>query len=246
MLSACGQALTWCLSRGAQGWVHHSIEPPGGLHHRPLSGTERPCKEECRQAALPPVQPTPRAGMPHAAASPHCCRRVIIQAAKVAVPIHQLHKQADRGAPNMPAHAGAQCAWVMQPTWLPREALPFCKAKSFTLPIALPAAATPATAAAASPAAVIGPTCRRMEKSWARRTRASYTAVSPCGWNLPSTSPTTRAHFLGQGKGGETKGQGCSWGVNGALASQMAATPVHWRRPHRTPKKPCWAVALLN
>lgn len=39
-------------------------------------------------------------------------------------------------------------------------------------------------------------TCRRMEKSWARRTSASYTAVSPCGWNLPNTSPTTRAHFL--------------------------------------------------
>ena len=35
-----------------------------------------------------------------------------------------------------------------------------------------------------------------IEKSWAIRTRASYTAVSPWGWYLPSTSPTTRAHFL--------------------------------------------------
>ena len=35
----------------------------------------------------------------------------------------------------------------------------------------------------------------RIEKSWAIRTRASYTAVSPWGWYLPSTSPTTRAHF---------------------------------------------------
>ena len=34
-----------------------------------------------------------------------------------------------------------------------------------------------------------------MEKSWARRTSALYTAVSPCGWYLPSTSPTTRAHL---------------------------------------------------
>ncbi len=25
---------------------------------------------------------------------------------------------------------------------------------------------------------------------------ASYTATSPCGWYLPITSPTTRAHFL--------------------------------------------------
>ena len=35
-----------------------------------------------------------------------------------------------------------------------------------------------------------------MEKSCAMRTRASYTDWSPCGWNLPSTSPTTLAHFL--------------------------------------------------
>ena len=35
-----------------------------------------------------------------------------------------------------------------------------------------------------------------MEKSCAMRTSASYTLWSPCGWNLPSTSPTTRAHFL--------------------------------------------------
>lgn len=34
-----------------------------------------------------------------------------------------------------------------------------------------------------------------MEKSCARRTSALYTAVSPCGWYLPSTSPTTRAHL---------------------------------------------------
>ena len=35
-----------------------------------------------------------------------------------------------------------------------------------------------------------------MVNSCAMRTRESYTAVSPCGWYLPSTSPTTRAHFL--------------------------------------------------
>ena len=35
-----------------------------------------------------------------------------------------------------------------------------------------------------------------MVKSCAMRTRESYTAVSPWGWYLPSTSPTTRAHFL--------------------------------------------------
>ena len=28
------------------------------------------------------------------------------------------------------------------------------------------------------------------------RTSESYTAMSPCGWYLPSTSPTTVAHFL--------------------------------------------------
>ena len=28
------------------------------------------------------------------------------------------------------------------------------------------------------------------------RTMVSYTAVSPCGWYLPMTSPTTRADFL--------------------------------------------------
>jgi hypothetical protein len=28
------------------------------------------------------------------------------------------------------------------------------------------------------------------------RTAASYTAVSPCGWYLPITSPTMRALFL--------------------------------------------------
>ena len=36
----------------------------------------------------------------------------------------------------------------------------------------------------------------RMEKSWAMRTMASYTAASPCGWYLPSTSPTSLALFL--------------------------------------------------
>ena len=35
-----------------------------------------------------------------------------------------------------------------------------------------------------------------MEKGWARPTMASYTAMSPWGWNLPITSPTMRAHFL--------------------------------------------------
>ena len=34
-----------------------------------------------------------------------------------------------------------------------------------------------------------------MEKSWARRTRASYSALSPCGWYLPITSPTIAAHL---------------------------------------------------
>ena len=33
-------------------------------------------------------------------------------------------------------------------------------------------------------------------KSCAMRTMVSYTAVSPCGWYLPMTSPTTRADFL--------------------------------------------------
>ena len=36
----------------------------------------------------------------------------------------------------------------------------------------------------------------RIEKSCAMRTSASYTELSPCGWYLPSTSPTTRALFL--------------------------------------------------
>lgn len=36
----------------------------------------------------------------------------------------------------------------------------------------------------------------RNEKSCAIRTSASYTDESPCGWYLPMTSPTTRAHFL--------------------------------------------------
>src|SRR5215469_9321771 len=35
----------------------------------------------------------------------------------------------------------------------------------------------------------------RMEKPWAMRTMASYTARSPWGWYLPMTSPTTRADF---------------------------------------------------
>ena len=35
----------------------------------------------------------------------------------------------------------------------------------------------------------------RSEKSCAIRTSASYTEPSPCGWYLPSTSPTTRAHL---------------------------------------------------
>ena len=33
----------------------------------------------------------------------------------------------------------------------------------------------------------------RVLKGWAMRTMASYTAVSPWGWYLPSTSPTMRA-----------------------------------------------------
>ena len=36
----------------------------------------------------------------------------------------------------------------------------------------------------------------RSEKSCAMRTMVSYTAVSPCGWYLPITSPTMRALFL--------------------------------------------------
>ncbi len=36
----------------------------------------------------------------------------------------------------------------------------------------------------------------RIEKLCAMRTRASYTGESPCGWYLPSTSPTTAALFL--------------------------------------------------
>ena len=36
----------------------------------------------------------------------------------------------------------------------------------------------------------------RVLKGWARRTMASYTATSPWGWYLPSTSPTMRALFL--------------------------------------------------
>mmetsp|Transcript_4941 Transcript_4941/g.15638 ORF Transcript_4941/g.15638 Transcript_4941/m.15638 type:complete len:216 (+) Transcript_4941:1889-2536(+) len=35
----------------------------------------------------------------------------------------------------------------------------------------------------------------RREKGCAIRTSASYTDWSPCGWNLPSTSPTTLAHL---------------------------------------------------
>ena len=35
-----------------------------------------------------------------------------------------------------------------------------------------------------------------MEKSWPRRTMASYTDASPWGWYLPSTSPTQVADFL--------------------------------------------------
>ena len=30
---------------------------------------------------------------------------------------------------------------------------------------------------------------------------ASYIAVSPCGWNFPITSPTTRADFLNASSG---------------------------------------------
>ena len=33
----------------------------------------------------------------------------------------------------------------------------------------------------------------RSENGWAMRTIVSYTAVSPCGWYLPITSPTMRA-----------------------------------------------------
>ena len=36
----------------------------------------------------------------------------------------------------------------------------------------------------------------RIEKSWAMRTIASYTATSPWGWYLPNTSPTSLALFL--------------------------------------------------
>jgi hypothetical protein len=36
----------------------------------------------------------------------------------------------------------------------------------------------------------------RIENGCAMRTIASYTDMSPCGWYLASTSPTTRAHFL--------------------------------------------------
>ena len=36
----------------------------------------------------------------------------------------------------------------------------------------------------------------RNENGCAMRTMASYTAVSPCGWYLPSTSPVIRALFL--------------------------------------------------
>lgn len=43
-----------------------------------------------------------------------------------------------------------------------------------------------------------------MEKSCARRTSALYTAVSPCGWYFPSTSPTTRAHL-------QTGPRMCAW-----------------------------------
>ena len=35
-----------------------------------------------------------------------------------------------------------------------------------------------------------------MAHSCAMRTSAKYTELSPWGWNLPSTSPTIRAHFL--------------------------------------------------
>mmetsp|Transcript_28832 Transcript_28832/g.68676 ORF Transcript_28832/g.68676 Transcript_28832/m.68676 type:complete len:200 (+) Transcript_28832:975-1574(+) len=34
-----------------------------------------------------------------------------------------------------------------------------------------------------------------VEKDCASLTSASYTALSPCGWYFPSTSPTTLAHF---------------------------------------------------
>ena len=33
----------------------------------------------------------------------------------------------------------------------------------------------------------------RIVNGWAIRTSASYTDPSPCGWNLPNTSPTIRA-----------------------------------------------------
>ena len=35
-----------------------------------------------------------------------------------------------------------------------------------------------------------------MFQSWVMRTIVSYTAVSPCGWYLPMTSPTVQADFL--------------------------------------------------
>ena len=44
--------------------------------------------------------------------------------------------------------------------------------------------------------AVIYPTLVHMAQPWAMRTIASYTAASPWGWYLPSTSPTIRALFL--------------------------------------------------
>ena len=41
-----------------------------------------------------------------------------------------------------------------------------------------------------------GPNYDGSEKSCAMRTMVSYTAMSPCGWYLPITSPTIRADFL--------------------------------------------------
>jgi hypothetical protein len=35
----------------------------------------------------------------------------------------------------------------------------------------------------------------RSDHGWTRRTSASYTDESPCGWNCPITSPMMRVHF---------------------------------------------------
>ena len=43
---------------------------------------------------------------------------------------------------------------------------------------------------------VLPPADNASDHSWAILTMASYTDVSPCGWYLPSTSPTILADFL--------------------------------------------------